>query len=592
MYEKLIQQLAQLLRGNIVSDEIYPLAFQLLAWVRASKLGRLTGEVTFNPAAPPRDARHLFAIFSQIGSAEVLGENSCAFAYVSPALQHLTPGQVVQALELLADANLESPWATGSLTASMTSGSGKGVMNLPTELTYLMVGLLDVAPQMRVYLPFEQSFQLTAAVQAQGASSYAEVKTTWPSPWLINLLSDTAIHGHVGDSLERPGFLKGGSLTKFDVGLSFPPLGVKYDLQLAERDLFERFPEQTASIAVLAVRHILARTRGRSVVAVPNGVLFSPGAERALRENLLIKKQIEAVVGLPPALLSNTALPFSLLVLNHERASDQVIFVDAAQDSLFRKDGKGRAVLTGWVQVLDAVLSGAECTFSRKVSTADVLDNDAQLQVSRYCTTAIDSDLGTVLQKYPVRMLAELVSFVRPLPTSPSEGDVRMMEVGPADFPDFGYAQTPGRAVLIAQAVLTKGRKQLLRPFDIAITIKGGVGKVAILPPEIDAVENSGWVVGQSCVVLRVDDEGIIDPRVLFSFLRSEFGQAQLKRIVSGASVPLILLRDLEKIKIPVPSRVEQDEAIKVFEKIVEIERLVASYRDEQQKLSNAIWTI
>jgi len=167
-----------------------------------------------------------------------------------------------------------------------------------------------------------------------------------------------------------------------------------------------------------------------------------------------------------------------------------------------------------------------------------------------------------------------------------------MMEVGPADFPDFGYAQTPGRAVLIAQAVLTKGRKQLLRPFDIAITIKGGVGKVAILPPEIDAVENSGWVVGQSCVVLRVDDEGIIDPRVLFSFLRSEFGQAQLKRIVSGASVPLILLRDLEKIKIPVPSRVEQDEAIKVFEKIVEIERLVASYRDEQQKLSNAIWTI
>lgn len=592
MYEKLIQQLAECLRGNIVADEIYPLAFQLLAWVRASKLGRLAGGMAFNPAEPPRDAKHLFAVFSQIGSAGALGADSSAFVYVSPALQRLSPAQVIQALELLADANLKSPWAADSLTAMMSSGAGKGVMNLPNELTNLMAALVGVAPQMRVYLPFEQSFQLTAAVQACGASSYAETKTTWPSPWLINLLADTSVKVHVGDSIERPGFLGEGRLTQFDAGLSFPPLGVKYDSQLAARDLFGRFPEQTTSIAVLAVRHMLARTQGRAVIAVPNGVLFSPGAERALREDLLRNRQIEAVVGLPPALLSNAPLPFSLLVLNREKESDDIVFVDAVQDALFRKDGKGRAMLTGWEQVLSAVLSRADCTFSRVVPVADVLGNDAQLQVSRYCTTAIDSDLGAVLKKYPVRALAELVSFVRPLPTSTSEGDVTVMEVGPADFPDFGYALTPGRAVLIAQAALPKGRKQFLRPLDIAITIKGGVGKVAILPPEIDAGESSGWVVGQSCVVLRVDDEGIIDPRVLFSFLRSEVGQAQLKRIVSGASVPLILLRDLEKIKIPVPDRAEQDKTIEAFEKIVEIERLVANARDEQRKLSNAIWTV
>lgn len=592
MYEKLIQQLAQLLRGNIVADEIYPLAFQLLAWVRASKLGRLAEDVAFNPTEPPRDAKHLFAIFSQIGRTDALGADSSAFVYVSPALQHVSPGQVIQSLELLATANLELPWATDSLTSMISSMSGKGVMNLPVELTNLMVALVGVAPQTRVYLPFEQTFQLTAAVQARGATSYAETKTTWPSPWLINLLSDTSVNVHLGDSIERPGFLEDGRLTQFDVGLSFPPFGIKYDPQLAARDLFGRFPEHTASIAVLAVRHMLARIQGRAVVAVPNGVLFSPGAERTLREGLLIKRQIEAVVGLPPALLSNTTLPFSLLVLNREKESDEIVFVDAAQDSLFRKDGKGRAVLTGWAQVLDAVLSRTECTFSHVVSVADVLGNDAQLQVSRYCKTSGDAAVDAVLNKYPSRVLAELVSVVRPLPTSTSEGDVMVMEVGTADFPDFGYAQTPGREVLIAQAALVKGRKQFLHPFDIAITIKGGVGKVAILPPEIDAGESAGWVVGQSCVVLRVDDKGIIDPRVLFSFLQSEVGQAQLKRIVSGASVPLILLRDLEKIRIPVPDWVEQDKTIEAFEKIVEIERLVANSRDEQRKLSNAVWTI
>lgn len=121
--------------------------------------------------------------------------------------------------------------------------------------------------------------------------------------------------------------------------LPFPPFGVKYDPMLAERDLFGRFPEKTASIAVLAVRHILARTKGRAVVAVPNGLLFSPGAERSLREELLAKKQIEAVIALPAALLPNTALPFSLLILNREKANDEIVFVDGAKDVLFRKDG-------------------------------------------------------------------------------------------------------------------------------------------------------------------------------------------------------------------------------------------------------------
>lgn len=592
MFEKLLHQLVQLLRGNMAPDEYYPLAFQLLAWVRASKLGWLTGGLAFNPTEPPRDAKHLVSIFSHIGNSNALGANSSAFVYFSPALQHLSPGQVIQALELLVDANFDKPWPADSLTATMSSAPGKWFASLPNELTDLMTTLARVEPSMRVYLPFEQSFQLTVAVQAQGAAAFSETKMAWPFPWLINLLSDTSISVYVGDSLERPGFLEGGRLAQFDVTLSFPPLGVKYDPMLVERDLFGRFPEQTGSIAVLAVRHILARTRGRAVVAVPNGLLFSPGAERSLREDLLAKRRIEAVIGLPAALLPNTALSFSLLVLNSEKASEQIVFVDGAQDPLFKKDGKGRAILTGWKQIVDAVLSGPEGVFSSVVPVDDVLRNDAQLQATRYCKTSADEAVEALLAKFPYRTLAELVTVVRPFPTSTSEGEVTAKEVGPADFPEFGYAQTPGREVMITEAAFAKGRKQFLRPHDIAITIKGSVGRVAIFPPEIDVDESAGWVAGQSCLVLRVDDKGIIDPRVLFSFLKSEIGQAQLKQIVSDASVPLIQLRELEKISIPVPDRLKQEKMIEAFEKIVEIERLVANSRNEQRKLSNAIWTV
>lgn len=592
MYERLMQHLTQILSGNMVPDEFYPVAFQLLAWVRASKLARLTGKQAFNPAEPPRDAKHLATIFSQIENSEALAADSGAFGYVSPALQQLSPGQMLQALELLGEANLNEAWPTDRLTAMMSSGAGKGFASLPSELSELMTMLARVEPSMKVYLPFEQSFQLTAAVQTQGAVTFSETKVAWPFPWLINLLSDTSAGIYVGDSLERPGFMEDGHLAKFDVSLSFPPFGVKYDPTLAERDLFGRFPEQTASIAVLAVRHILARTRGRAVIAVPNGLLFSPGAERSLREDLLVKRQIEAIIGLPAALLPNTALPFSLLVLNNEKSNGQIVFVDCSRENLFKKDGKGRAVLTGWQTIADAVLSSLEGDFSRVVSVDDVIKNDAQLQVTRYCKTVADEAIGSLLAKFPHRTLGELVSVVRPLPVSTTEGGVPAMEVGPADFPEFGYANFPGRVVHITTAALAKGSKHFVQAFDIAITVKGSVGKVAIFPPEIDAGESAGWLAGQSCLVLRINDKNIIDPRVLFSFLRSEIGQSQLRQIVSGASVPLIQLRELEKIGIPVPDRLEQKKTIEDFERIVQIEQLVASSRDEQRKLSNSIWTL
>ena len=591
MYEKLINRLAQLLRVNMVLDEFYPVAFQLLAWVRVSKLGRLTRELAFNPAEPIRDAKHLVSIFTRIGDSKALGHDSSAFVYISPALQNLTPAQALQALEILASSNLDQPWDAQNLTATMSSGFGKWFAGLPSEVISLITALARVEPSMTVYIPFEQSFQLTASVQEKCAKTFSETKMAWPLPWLINLLSDTSANICVGDSLERPGFLEDGHLTQFDVSLGFPPFGVKYDPQLTEHDLFGRFPEQTGSIAVLAVRHILARTKERALIAVPNGLLFSPGAERSLREDLLTKRQIEAVIGLPAALLPNTALPFSLLVLNRKKTSDRIVFVDGAQESLFKKDGKGRAVLSGWEQISAAVLSDHEESFARIVTVDDVIKNDAQLQVTRYCKRSENEAVKALLAKYPNRMLAELVTVLRPLPTSGDEGTVPVMEVGPSDFPDFGYALIPGREIRITEAALAKGQRQFLRPLDIAITIKGSVGKVAIFPPEIDAGESAGWVAGQSCLVLRVVDEGIIDPRVLFSFLKSQIGQAQLRQIVSGASVPLIQLRELEKISIPIPQRIEQARTIETFEKIVEIERLVASSRDEQHKLSNAIWT-
>lgn len=592
MYEKLISQIAQLLRGNMVADEFLPLALQLVAWVRTSKLGYIPVELAFNPNEVPKDAKRLTIFFQKIGESSVLGANSAAFSYVSPALQHLSAGQLIQSLELLAEANLDEPWPADSLIATMNGGLGRWFWGLPTELTNLMATLARIERRARVYLPFEQSLQLTAMAQELGAVTFSETKMAWPFPWLINLLSDTSADIYVGDSLERPGFLDGGRLTQFDLSLAFPPLGGRYNSTLVEHDRFERFPEQTNSIAVLAVRHMLARTLRRVVVAVPNGLFFSPGAERSLREDLLAKRQIEAVIALPPALLAGTALPFSLLVLRIDQPCERIVFVDGCHETLFSKDGKGRATLSGWERIAESVIDQIDSPTSKVVLAGDVLANDAQLQVARYCKTSDTEAVETLLSTFPNRSLGELVSFVRPIPLSQSDGAVSVLEIGPADFPEYGYAVNPGREIKVSELAVAKGAKQFLRPLDIAIAIKGSVGRVAIFPVEMPEAGDARWVVGQSCLVLRVHDVGIIDHRVLFCFLKSQIGQIQLRQIVSGAAVPLIQLRELEKIRIPVPHKAAQAETIEAFEKIVEIEHQVANSRNEQRRLSNSIWSI
>lgn len=592
MYEKLLVELAELLRLTPIAFSSDPLIYQLIAWVRSSKRGLLDGSLAFNSAEPPKDAKHLGMIFHKIGESSLLDGNSAAFGYVSRELQHIPTGLLIRALELISERNLLEPWPIEDLTSSIVEGSHKhgDCGALPRELTQLMTAISGLKRHDRAYIPFEQSFQLTGEAQKTGAETFSETRLASPFPWLINLLSDTEAKVHVCNSLAAPGFLDDGRLTQFDVSLAFPPFGVRYEAGLAERDHFERFPEATTSGAVLSVRHLLARTRGRIVVAVQNGLLFSPGAERALRDDLLAKRVIEAVVALPPALLVGTAIPFSLLILNTTRPSERIVFVDGCHSSLFTRDGKSRSTLTGWKGIANAVLGAVDSEISTVIATTEVIANDAQLQVARYCKPAEVETVDAFLSKYSTSPLVDVVDFIRPIPPSPKDGTVIACEVSPADFPEFGYAHTPSREISLTEISISKGKAQFLRPLDVAITIKGNLGKVAILSPETPYGGEKGWVAGQSCLVLRIKNPKELDPRFLYSYLKSEIGQTLLRQLATGAAVQLIQLRELQNIPVPMPDMAFQGRVIKGFEEIDTMEKQVIQLRDRQRDLSQSAW--
>lgn len=95
-------------------------------------------------------------------------------------------------------------------------------------------------------------------------------------------------------------------------------------------------------------------------------------------------------------------------------------------------------------------------------------------------------------------------------------------------------------------------RKGRLQQFDIVITTRGSIGKVALFnltPPT--------GIINAQMLILRADSK-VIDPKFLFYQLCDNSFQTKLKNFASGAAQPQIPIMDLKEIEIKVPPLVTQ----------------------------------
>lgn len=97
-------------------------------------------------------------------------------------------------------------------------------------------------------------------------------------------------------------------------------------------------------------------------------------------------------------------------------------------------------------------------------------------------------------------------------------------------------------------------RKGKLKRFDSVLTTRGTVGNVGFYDESIPYEHvriNSGMV------IFRPDNSRII-PRYLYLFLRSHLFLAQVAALTTGSAQPQLPIRDIQKIRIPLPPIYEQ----------------------------------
>jgi type I restriction enzyme M protein len=235
-----------------------------------------------------------------------------------------------------------------------------------------------------------------------------------------------------GDTLRAPAFKDAnGSLREFDVVIANPPFSLTdwgADRWPADPRAFCGVPPAKNGDYAF-IQHMISSIKpgsGRVGVVMPHGVLFRGGAEARIRQCLIEKDLLDAVIGLPPNLFYSTSIPACILVFRDQKAEDRknhVLFVDGS--ARFVKDKNQNRMTDEDIKILiEAYETGEDPdgeggTNVRLVSFDEIKGNGFDLNIGRYITVAAEetADLGTALVAYAdarqKRMEVEAAMFER-----------------------------------------------------------------------------------------------------------------------------------------------------------------------------------
>lgn len=590
--EKILREVMDIVRGPLPVYEALTFSLQLLCWAKLSPDDRIPDglKIQRQKAADPNWVRD---VWSELGQRPGIIGAAYSGGKIPVRMEPSRLGTAITLCMRLAETGVLDHFDPSD---SFSQIFGREAMEfyLPTELADVMTALAGIKPESTMYAPWDNSAQLAGRAAKQGACAYIESMRDPMLPALISIFAPGNIEIAHGDPIRLPSAVVGGKLRQFDTCVAFPPLGIRYSSDVIGKDWYNRFKDRSTSSAVLAVRHIVAQTSGKAVIAVPHSLLFSPGGEKALREDLLKRGLIEAVISMPPGLLANPTITFALLVLDMNEHHKFIRFINAESDR-FREPipkARARARLIDIEGIVGRANGTIEDELVAEVAAEEVFAADCILQISRHVLPEWQRKIQAVIRTSHTLLLGDVVTMVRPVPPTATNDTFNALEVITSDLSEMGYIPVPSKCVHIDKNSAIK-KRLFLRPFDVLLIFKGSVGKIGITPESTPEPGEGGWIAGQSAVVLRVNNPDQVNPKALAVYLRSELGQKLLESIsVQGATIPMIQLRELQKLPVIVPPKTNAAEIGKIVDDQSKIQCEIEQLRTKQIELARSIWTL
>lgn len=294
------------------------------------------------------------------------------------------------------------------------SGKSKGQFYTPSEVSRIMSKIIDVQkadrPSFTVYDPTCGSGSLLLKVAGESQHGLSIYGQEMDNPTKGLAIMNMWLHGHPEaliagkNTIAKPKFKEtDGSLKRFDFCVANPPFSIKNWSNgiVPMDDEYNRFigygepPAKNGDYAFLL--HIIAslKSTGTGAVILPHGVLFRGNAEAAIRQNILQRKLIKGIVGLPANLFYGTGIPACIIVIDKENAESRegIFMIDASKG--YKKDGnKNRLREQDIHKIVDVFNNQWEIDkYSRFVPFPEIEKNEYNLNIPRYIDTQEEEDI-------------------------------------------------------------------------------------------------------------------------------------------------------------------------------------------------------
>lgn len=185
-------------------------------------------------------------------------------------------------------------------------------------------------------------------------------------------------------------------LVKVDAVVSNPPYSQKWDPKDKEFDPrykdYGVAPKAKADFAFLLHDLYHLEDDGIMTIVLPHGVLFRGGEEAKIRENLIEKNRIDAIIGLPENIFFGTNIATIIMVLKRNRPTSDVLIVDASRG--FVKATKNNKLRSCDIKkIVDTVKKRSVIEkYSVLVSKETIRENEYNLNIPRYVDSTDDPE--------------------------------------------------------------------------------------------------------------------------------------------------------------------------------------------------------
>ncbi|EJM9933074.1 N-6 DNA methylase [Listeria monocytogenes] len=198
--------------------------------------------------------------------------------------------------------------------------------------------------------------------------------------------------GQIQKSADRPSNLKANVVMN-------PPFSAQWEQKNDERfNNFGLAPKSKADFAFLLHGYHHLKSSGRMAIILPHGVLFRGAAEGKIRKTLLENGAIDAVIGLPSNIFYGTSIPTTIIVLQKDRTTKDVLFIDASND--FTKEKNQNSLEEKHIKKILDVYRKRESVekYAHVASFENIEENDFNLNIPRYVDTFEEEEAVDILE--------------------------------------------------------------------------------------------------------------------------------------------------------------------------------------------------